>query len=207
MGGLEHALPSIVGEAPSYSRRRECRTQKVNHLILFYPCLECKCPSTPHQGLCAAAHHSRRRRCQNPCNFGEWICMYIVHVLPSTWLVWRSVFIIYICTNINKPGGTMQKSEVNKQTFRSLEWWKTMVWSGLVWGTLYIYWHQCSKSIYIGINAILGMVTTDRPNKQPGEPKASLLVEHWAKQTFVTAGLLARQFNRRFNTQLNGTSS
>ena len=52
----------------------------------------------------------------------------------------------------NKPGGTMQKSEVNKQTFRSLEWWKTMVWSGLVWRTLYIlapmlkiyiYWHKC----------------------------------------------------------------
>ena len=28
----------------------------------------------------------------------------------------------------------------------------------------------------------MGMVTTNN-NKQPGEPSASLLVEHWAKQT------------------------
>ena len=29
------------------------------------------------------------------------------------------------------------------------------------------------------------MVTTDRTNEQPREPRASLLVEHWAKQTFA----------------------
>ena len=29
------------------------------------------------------------------------------------------------------------------------------------------------------------MVTTDRPNKQPGEPRASLLVEQYEKQTFA----------------------
>ena len=30
------------------------------------------------------------------------------------------------------------------------------------------------------------MVTNEQTNKQPGEPRASLLVEHWAKQTFAT---------------------
>ena len=25
----------------------------------------------------------------------------------------------------------------------------------------------------------------EQPNEQPGEPRASLLVEHWAKQTFA----------------------
>ena len=29
------------------------------------------------------------------------------------------------------------------------------------------------------------MVTTNQPTDQPGEPRASLLVEHWAKQTFA----------------------
>ena len=29
------------------------------------------------------------------------------------------------------------------------------------------------------------MVTTTTTNEQPGEPRASLLVEHWAKQTFA----------------------
>ena len=29
------------------------------------------------------------------------------------------------------------------------------------------------------------MVTTNQPTDQPGEPSASLLVEHWAKQTFA----------------------
>ena len=44
-----------------------------------------------------------------------------------------------------------------KSISRLLDLWN----DGLIWsGEHDIYWHQCSKSIYIGINAILGMVTT-----------------------------------------------
>ena len=36
------------------------------------------------------------------------------------------------------------------------------------------------------LQGISGMVTTY--NKQPGQPRASLLVEHWEKQTFAKSG-------------------
>ena len=68
-------------------------------------------------------------------------------------------------------GGTVQKSEVNKRTFRS-NWMsdRMSVWSGLV---NMIYNGNNAQNLYIGINAISGMVT----NEQLGEPRASLLVE------------------------------
>ena len=52
----------------------------------------------------------------------------------------------------NKPGGAMQKSEVNKQTFRSLEWWSGLVWSGLVWSGLV--WSGLVYAVYAGIQLV-----------------------------------------------------
>ena len=59
----------------------------------------------------------------------------------------------------------MRNGEKRWETVRNGEKrWET--WSGLVWSWEHdIYWHQCSKSIYIGINAHVTIVTDGRKVK------------------------------------------